>query len=878
MAPGAVTDLAATAVNGARIQLDWTAAPGAESYAIYRSTSKTGTFLWLADSATNSFVDDTCSLGGTYYYKVRAFASGTSEKVYGLYSNVVNAKAVLGKVENITATAVAYNQIDVTWDVHPTATGYMICRSNTPGSSGSVIADVTTNSYSDTTVTVGTTYFYTVIPYYSTDGVIKVLGDEDTQTAGVTTTLGTVSGVKVTCTGTSQAKITWKAVDGAQGYEIYRATEKDGEYIHINSVEGLSYEDAGLALNQAYYYKVRAYVVVENESIFGDFSAYDGERILPAKVTGVVADAASPVKANITWKAVVGADGYVIYRSTSKTGSYKQIAEATETSYVDDSVICGKAYYYKVKAYALDGNGERVYGTASSYDGVRTALGTVKNVKVASVNPTKLKVTWSKVSGASGYVIYRSTSKSGTYKQIATVTGTSYTDSELTCGKAYYYKVKAYADSTGGRGYGTASSYDGEKPMPGKVTDLEAKSASPTKVKLTWDKVSGAKGYVVYRATSKSGTYKRIAYTTKNSYTDSELTCGKTYYYKVKAWAGSSSNKICGATSSADSAKPLPAAPKTSSKATVTADTIKLSWSKVSGADGYMIYMSTSEKGTYSKIATIKDGSTKSYTYEGSGKKFFKIYAYTEVGSKQVKSEASKIVCARTLKAVKKVTVTAPSSASYLLVQWDKVSGANGYQIYYKKGANGTWKLLDTVSDGDITTYQSEKKTENHGYYVYHKVRPIYKKSGVTSYGAFTSCDASSSWASWCYPNYSVLMLSSTDYSSAMAFTFYNKGKHTVRIYADGARSVDADSSTWNRDLKLVDRAALDAGRLAYVSYVDIEPGTNEIILWGVVGNKTYYDKYTRIYYEMKYDNVYYDCMSSYYYGQKYSVDRKDFK
>ena len=75
-------------------------------------------------------------------------------------------------------------------------------------------------------------------------------------------------------------------------------------------------------------------------------------------------------------------------------------------------------------------------------------------------------------------------------------------------------------------------------------SNVKASKASSTSIKVTWSKVSGAKKYEVYRATSKSGKYTKVATVTSTNYTNKKLSKGKTYYYKVVA---------CGSTSSANS-------------------------------------------------------------------------------------------------------------------------------------------------------------------------------------------------------------------------------------------------------------------------------------------------------------------------------------
>ena len=73
---------------------------------------------------------------------------------------------------------------------------------------------------------------------------------------------------------------------------------------------------------------------------------------------------------------------------------------------------------------------------------------------------------------------------------------------------------------------------------PGKVTISSAVSADYNAVKITWKKADYAKKYEVYRAASSNGTYKKVKTTTSTSYTDSGLTTGKKYYYKVRALNG----------------------------------------------------------------------------------------------------------------------------------------------------------------------------------------------------------------------------------------------------------------------------------------------------------------------------------------------------
>ncbi len=147
----------------------------------------------------------------------------------------------------------------------------------------------------------------------------------------------------------------------------------------------------------------------------------------------------------------------------------------------------------------------------------------------------KIKVSWSKVTGANGYEIYRSTSKSGTYSLIGTSKSTSYTDKTAKVNQTYYYKVKA----ANGYAYCTSPLSSNTRGIILKAPTVTAKRVSKKYVKLTWKKNTKATGYVIYRSTKKNSGYKKIATLTskaKVSYTDKTVKKNKTYYYRIKAY------------------------------------------------------------------------------------------------------------------------------------------------------------------------------------------------------------------------------------------------------------------------------------------------------------------------------------------------------
>lgn len=164
-------------------------------------------------------------------------------------------------------------------------------------------------------------------------------------------------------------------------------------------------------------------------------------------------------------------------------------------------------------------------------------LATPKLGKVVSAGYNALKLNWSKVNGANGYRVY--VKVNGQWKALGNTKSTTYVHKKLETGKSYTYTVKAYKNTKSGTVW---SSYD-KKGITGKAALSEpslrkAKRSSAKKATLSWKKVNGASGYVVYRKTN-NGRWQIVKKITKGnitSFTDKRLSKGKKYTYTVRAY------------------------------------------------------------------------------------------------------------------------------------------------------------------------------------------------------------------------------------------------------------------------------------------------------------------------------------------------------
>lgn len=267
------------------------------------------------------------------------------------------------------------------------------------------------------------------------------------------------------------------------------------------------------------------------------------------------------------------------------------------------------------------------------------------NLQTKSLNYKTIQVSWSSVDNADGYMVYRRT-ETGSWKKIADqVTDISYKDQKAVTGRVYYYTVRAYSYTWGGK---TVSSYDKDgvigKAKLGKVKIAATDSENYTTIRVTWNKVSGANGYRVYRSASKDGKYTAIGSTAKNSavtFLDKKAATGTTYYYKVRAYRNVNDKKIYGSSSTAVKGKAILSVPALSVGS--TSKTAVLEWSKVKGADGYQVYASASKNGKYIRIkATKGTGMTEEKLATGKTR-YYKVRAYRKVNGKAVYGSFSKV-------------------------------------------------------------------------------------------------------------------------------------------------------------------------------------------------------------------------------------------
>ena len=457
---------AAKANDKGGIDVSWKKVSYADGYLVYR---KSGKESWkrvaeLKGADDNSWTDTTGTIGTAYTYTVRAYMNSDGENILGGFdSKGVTATVLPATVVLKKAADNGKKGIDVTWEKVSGATGYRIYR-KTSGGSWKGLTNVTsesTTSYTDSTVAAGTTYFYTVRAYKTVNGSDVYGGFDNTGVSASvkaeSQSLGTVVLDKTADSGKGSIIVRWKAVEGAEGYRIYKKfTGSSWQKVTDVASDKLSYDDGSGVTGKTYTYTVRAFKHVDGKEVLGGFDSKGLTATkLPAKVTLKAAKDNGKGGITVSWNKVSTATGYRVYRKEAG-GSWKGLGNVTSNAtitYTDQNVTAGKSYTYTVRAYkeyegkSHQGDYDKTGKTAT----VTSLRGTVKLLGATAEAGRKITVTWEKAGDCDGYILYRK-SGSGSWSRLTKVTdknANSHTDGSGTAGTTYTYTVRAYKTSNG---------------------------------------------------------------------------------------------------------------------------------------------------------------------------------------------------------------------------------------------------------------------------------------------------------------------------------------------------------------------------------------------------------------------------------------------
>lgn len=257
----------------------------------------------------------------------------------------------------------------------------------------------------------------------------------------------------------------------------------------------------------------------------------------------------------VKWDKVSKANGYKVYYKKASEKAYTYKGFTTKNSINFTNLADNQKYYFRVVP-CIKLNNSYYSGT-----GKTITCSTTKNLTAPAKVTAKLyghddvKLSWSKVSGATAYKVYYKISTSKSYIYKGTIKSTSMKIANLADGKKYTFKVVPCTYVNGSyfvdNSYKTAYAYTLKKMATPKFTKY-----NNGKVKVSFTNIAGESGYQISKSTSKTGTSIVSTYaTTSGKSKVISATKGKTYYYKIRAYKVVNGKKIYGPWSAVKSYK-----------------------------------------------------------------------------------------------------------------------------------------------------------------------------------------------------------------------------------------------------------------------------------------------------------------------------------
>ena len=346
--------LSASGVDNKAFSLEWKTIAGAEGYELYRRLAGEMEWVLLADGDGTAYQDAEVEAGKAYQYRVRAYRTVNEKRVFGKYSDQTEQKISLPATKLESCQVVDLSHIRLAWSALQDMDGYYIYRALKEDGEYSKVGELSSakkTSFEDSSVVPGNTYFYYVAAYKKEgQEVLEGLGSNILKAA---VTLASPQSGTAANTKFRSLSISWKKVEEATGYQIYRSRNKKGEYKLLAEVaaSAVGYEDRMVSPGVAYFYKIKAVYVNGSETGLSEPTEVMSARVEPAAPIGLKIRQTGGKQLEISWEPSVGAESYQIFRMEAGSGKYRKLAEGfANPGYTDVDIVDGKTYYYKVAA------------------------------------------------------------------------------------------------------------------------------------------------------------------------------------------------------------------------------------------------------------------------------------------------------------------------------------------------------------------------------------------------------------------------------------------------------------------------------------------------------------------------------------------------
>lgn len=317
--------------------------------------------------------------------------------------------------------------------------------------------------------------------------------------------------------------------------------------------------------------------------------------------TGISASYERSGRITLKWTAVEGANAYAIYYKPAWGSEYSLLGQSSGTTYSTTTPRMGTVYYYRIQALYVVG-GQQVSQGAQSLSFPYIALGDVVIADPRGKDTSTIRLNWTPVAGATHYDVAMSLHDADDYKIVRTdLTGSLCDIRDISFNETYDFLVIPKRKLNSGDVITGLPSSNRMVGSPMETPSFTGYEWTETGLKLTWDAIPGAMGYVIYRRGFHETGYHKLMVSedTATTYIDTTMKPGEVYYYFVYSFRLAQPQGWRCFSLKGDIGMGV-WLPKTTGLTAVSAqeNSVRISWAATEGANKYDVYISTTPDGT----------------------------------------------------------------------------------------------------------------------------------------------------------------------------------------------------------------------------------------------------------------------------------------
>ena len=518
----------------------------------------------------------------------------------------------------LTASAAGVTAVNLSWGASTETGGtiaqYLIERCQGAGCSNFAqigTASAPTTSFADSGLSGSSSYSYRVRAKDASGNTGPYSNSATAVTAAATP--GAPVSLAATAAGSAQINLTWSAATETGGtiaqYLIERCQGAGcSSFTQVGTATTLAFSDTGLSASTAYSYRVRAKDTVGTMGPYSNVASASTAAGAPtiSAPGALTASATSATQITLSWGAATETGGtlsqYLIERCQGAgCSSFTQVATVSVpgTIFADTGLTGSTSYSYRVRAKDTAGNTGPYSNVTSATTGtVAPIISAPGTLSAGATNATQVALSWGAATETGGtlsqYLIERCQGAGcSSFTQVGTtaVPATTFTDSGLTAGTSYSYRVRAQ-DSAGNTGpYSNTATSVTVTGTPSAPSGLAASAASSTQVNLSWAAATETGGsiaqYLIERCQgSGCSSFTQVGTATLLSFSDSALSGSTAYSYRVRAKDAAGNTGPYSNVATATTAAPTLTAPTALAASSVSSTQINLTWGAASETGG----------------------------------------------------------------------------------------------------------------------------------------------------------------------------------------------------------------------------------------------------------------------------------------------------